>query len=321
MNIPELVDEMYKAFVDGLGEPLAEHARDFPRALRLAPRPNCPWSEVFSHEVTLGAPALLAEGMDLPPDRVRDGVLAHSLAVIDAFGTDGIEDDQVAPSPSCSPSWAAHRRERDRAVARIFGGPPLPDCDFATADAWSTRAIRRERALLLAKTPVDLEAYEHASLGKQCPGLFASVALARVAGWDDRRCRAVRATLESISLALQMYDDVVDWEDNLSRGGSWTVCLMKGTRQHGTSKDPPTEKQRVREQILQSGVLFTMLSRARLHMRAARRRALALGAERLASWAFSKESRFETLCAAEARNAGYTVRAHALSAWAGEVLA
>ena len=68
MNIPELVDEMYEAFVDGLGEPLAEHARDLPRALRLAPRPNCPWSEVFSHEVTLGAPALFAEGMNLPPD-------------------------------------------------------------------------------------------------------------------------------------------------------------------------------------------------------------------------------------------------------------
>jgi hypothetical protein len=321
MNIPELVDEMYEAFVDGLGEPLAEHARDLPRALRLAPRPNCPWSEVFSHEVTLGAPALLAEGMNLPADLVRDGVLAHALAVIDAFGTDRIEDDQVPPSPELLAVMGCARRERDRALARIFGGPPLPDCDFATADVWSTRAIRRERALLLAASPVDLETYERASLGKQCPGLFASVALAHVAGWDDRRCRAVRTTLESISLGLQMYDDVVDWEDDLSRGGSWTVCLMKGARQRVPSKERPTEGPRVRQQVLQSGVLLTMLSRARRHMTAARRRALALGADRLAAWAMSKQERFETLCAAEARNAGYTVRAHALSAWAGEVLA
>ena len=61
MNIHELVDDLYEAFADRIGEPLSDSARDLPRALRLAPQP-CRWSRVFSHEVTLGAPALFAEG-------------------------------------------------------------------------------------------------------------------------------------------------------------------------------------------------------------------------------------------------------------------
>ena len=62
MNIHELVDDLYEAFADRIGEPLSDSARDLPRALRLAPQP-VPWSRVFSHEVTLGAPALFAEAM------------------------------------------------------------------------------------------------------------------------------------------------------------------------------------------------------------------------------------------------------------------
>ncbi len=77
----------------------------------------------------------------------------------------------------------------------------------------------------------------------------------------------------------------------------------------------------MRQQILHSGVLGVMLGRALLHMRAARRRASAVGAHRLAAWAGGREMRLEALVSAEARSAGYAVRAHALAAWAGEVLA
>jgi hypothetical protein len=320
MNVSELVDELYEAFVDGLGEALAGHARDLPRVLGLAPRPNCPWSDVFSHEVTLGAPALMAEGMGLPPDIVRDAVLAHALAVIDAFGTDRVEDQQVPSSPELLAVLGCARRQRDRAIARMFGGPPLPDCNFAVADARTQQAIREERELLLLARPVDLETYERKSLGKQSAGIVASVALARVAAWDDRHCRSVRATLESVALGLQAYDDVVDWQDDLARGGSWTLCLVKGKRGPGRASEPADEA-RIDEQVLRSGVLLEMLGRAAHHMAAARRRAAALGSQRLAAWAASRQERFETLRAAEAASAGYTVRAHALSAWAGEVLA
>jgi hypothetical protein len=316
MNIHGLVDDLYEAFADRIGEPLSASARDLPRALQLAPQ-VVPWSRVFSHEVTLGAPALFAEAMmGVPRSIVRDAVLAHLLAVVDAFGTDRIEDEQIEASPSVFAVLGQARRERDRALARIHGGRPPVDGDFRATDALTIRAIRNEKAVLLSARPVDLSTYEAASLDKQCTGIVASLALARVAGWSERRCSAVRATLESVWLGLQIADDVVDWEDDLQRGGAWAVCLMRG--------QGPVSGLRVREpirsQVLRSGILAVMLGRAWAHMRAARRRAIALGARRLASWAAEQENRLGALAAAESASAGYAVRAHALAAWANEVL-
>jgi hypothetical protein len=77
-----LVDSVYSAFVDSLPELLVPAARGLAHTLGLAP-PSVPWSEVFGHEVTLGAPALVAEAMpDLSSQHTRDAVLAHALAVI-----------------------------------------------------------------------------------------------------------------------------------------------------------------------------------------------------------------------------------------------
>ena len=206
-------------------------------------------------------------------------------------------------------------------MARLFRGATPVDLDYAASDALTTTAIHRERAMLLSARPVDLATYERASLDKQCAGLVGSVALARIAGWSERHCKAVRQTLESVALGLQMYDDVVDWEDDLQRGGSWAVCLMKGLRPPVGPRDRATEGARIRIQVLHSEVLGTMLDRALAHMRAARRRATALQAVRLAAWAAARERRLEALVGAERRSAGYAVRAHALAAWAGEVLA
>jgi hypothetical protein len=317
MNIHDLVDDLYEAFADRIGEPLSDGARDLPRALRLAPE-AVPWSRVFSHEVTLGAPALFAEAMTaVPSSLIRDAVLAHLLAVIDAFGTDRIEDEQVEASPSVFAVLGRIRKERDRAMTRVHGGSRPVDGDFRTTDTLTIRAIRKERAMLLSARPVDLKVYEAASLEKQCAGILASVTLARVAGWSDRRCRAVRATLESVWLGLQIADDVVDWEDDLQCGGAWAVCLMRGQQ----PASGPRTKDPIRNQVLQSGILAVMLGRAWQHMRAARRRAMALGATRLASWAREQETRLGSLVASESRSAGYAVRAHALAAWATEILA
>jgi len=321
MTIHELVDDLYEAFADRIGDPLAESARDLPRALRLAPAP-VPWSRVFSHEVTLGAPALFADAMPgVARSHVRDAVLAHLLAVIDAFGTDRIEDEQIESTPAVFAVLGQARRERDRALARVVGKGTRSADDFRAADAVTIQAIRRERAALLAGRPVDMATYEQASLGKQSVGIVASVHLARVAGWDERRCRAVRATLESVWLGLQMYDDVVDWEDDLQRGGAWPVCLMRAMDAAPLSSKRVVLGTPIRVQVLQSGVLKKMLVRARDHMKAARRRASALGAHRLASWAAEQEARLRNLEANEASHAGYAVRASALAAWAREVLA
>ena len=321
MNIHELVDDLYEAFADRIGDPLSDSARDLPRALRLAPEP-VPWSRVFSHEVTLGAPALFAEAMpQLNQGTLREAVLAHLLAVIDAFGTDRIEDEQVEASPSIFAVLGQARRERDRAMVRIFKGPVPAESDFRTADATTLGAIRRERAMLLSGRAVDFDTYERASLEKQCVGVLATVALARVNGWGDRRCRAARETLESIWLGLQVGDDVVDWEDDLQRGGAWAVCLMRGRQSSTDAGNGAIVGESIRAKVLRSGVLGAMLRRAQQHMHRARRRASALGALRLAAWAGAQEERLAALAAAETRSAGYAVRAHALAAWAAEVLA
>jgi hypothetical protein len=64
-----------------------------------------------------------------------------------------------------------------------------------------------------------------------------------------------------------------------------------------------------------------MLNRSYRHLRSARMRASALGADRIAIWARSKESKMRLLARSEARSAGFAVRERALSAWANEVLA
>jgi hypothetical protein len=320
MKIHELVDDLYEDFADRIGVPLSSTARDLPRALRLAPT-GLPWSRVFAHEIMLGAPALFAESMaGAPATTIRDAVLAHLLAVIDSYGTARIEDERIEASPQVFAVLGHARRERDRAMMRLFSRTPLADTDFRAADMMTIRAVRRERAMLRSSYPVDLDLYEQTLLDKRCSGILASVALARIAGLGPRRCRAVRATLESVAIGLQIYDDVVDWERDLERGGAWAICLMRGTNVPPYSGHHATRGAGARAEVLSSGILERMLSRARSHMRAARRRAWALRARRLSSWAAAQEARLESLVAAEADSAGYAVRAHAAGAASGGVL-
>lgn len=317
MNVHELVDELYEVFADGIGGPLGDSARDLPRALSLAPA-AVPWSRVFSHEITLGAPALFAEAMPaIDHNVVRDAVLAHLLAVVDAFGTDRIEDEQVNASPVIFAVLGRARVERDRALTRMFAGRVRPEgCDFRAADRVTALALRDERSILLSGRPTDVDAYEAASIDKQRAGVIASLALAHAAGWSSMRCDSLRFALESVALALQMHDDVVDWEGDVQRGGAWAICLMRGQ-----ANDQAVDRRApIRKQVHDSGILGVMLSRACIHMRRARRRAGALGTKRLAAWAASQERRLQSLAAAEIKSAGYAVRAGALAAWASEVL-
>ena len=83
-------------------------------------------------------------------------------------------------------------------MMRLFSRTPLADTDFRAADAMTIRAVRRERPMLRSTYPVDFDLYERTLLDKRCSGVLASVALARIGGLGPRRCRAVRATLESV---------------------------------------------------------------------------------------------------------------------------
>jgi hypothetical protein len=311
MTILELVDDLYEAFADRVGPALSTSAKDLPRALRLAPA-AIPWSRVFPHEVTLGAPALFAESLaGVPYSLTRDAVLAHLFAVIDSHGTARVEDERIDASPHVFAVLGQARRERDKAMMRLYSRTPLADTDFRAADAMTIRALRRERAMLKSTYPVDFELYERTLMDKRCSATLASVALARIGGLGPRGCRAVRATVESISKALQIHEDVIGWEAELARGGAWTMCLMRGTTAPPYSGKHAKARTSARVEVLSSGVLERMLARAHVHMRAARRRASALGAKRLASWAAAQETRLASLVAAESDSAGYAARAAA----------
>ncbi len=308
MKIAELVDDLYEAFTDGIGPSLSPTSRDLARALRLAPSAR-PWSRVFPHEIVLGAPALLGQSLSgVPSSLTRDAVLAHMLAVIDSFGIARVEDERIEASPQVFAVLGHVRRERDRAMARLFSCTPFADTDFRAADATTIRALRRERTTLESGNSADLELYERTLVGKRACWFLASVALARIGGLGPRGCRAVRATLESACKALQICDDVTDWEADLERGGAWATCLMRGTLAPPHS-GKHSRRGTARTALLESGVLERMLLRARLHMRAARRRAAALGADRLARWAAAEEARLEALVSAEAGREGSVARA------------
>ncbi len=311
MKIVELVDNLYETFADRMGPPLSASARDLPRALRLAPAAQ-PWSRVFPEEVTLGAPALFVESLSgVPRSLLQDAVLAHMLAVIDSYATARIEDERIEASPHVFAVLGHVRSERDRAMLRLFSRTPLAETDFRAADATTIRALRSERTALASGDPVEQDVYEQTIVDKRCAGILASLALARIGGAGPRGCRAVRATLESVAKAQQIYDDVVDWEADLKRGGAWAMCLMRGTVARRHSGTHSKRGASANSELLRSGVLERMLARAHMHMRAARRRAAALGAPRLASWAAAREVHLHGLVVAEADSAGSAARAHA----------
>ncbi len=156
---------------------------------------------------------------------VHDAVTAHLLAVIEAFGTDRIEDGQVARTPALAAVLDHARRARDAAIARVTAEDARAYDDAAEA---TLAAITEERGILRSGRAVDFDRYLAVSLAKQRLGVPASLALARAAGWDLRRRRILARMLDAIWTALQLHDDVVDWEDDLARGGCWAAALAGG---------------------------------------------------------------------------------------------
>ena len=316
-----LLDDLFAAFASSLPEHLAGAAAALPRPLGLAPAPGVRWSEVFGHEVTLAAPALFADAMtQVPAPCVMDAVLAHMLAVIEAFGTDRVQDGQVQATPELEELLAHLRIARDQALARIAPDTSDGAIDGRRADAETLGAIAEEREALLSGEALSMTEYERISLGKQAVGFPATLALAHAAGWDVRRRRAAERTLAAVWIGLQIHDDVVDWEDDLARGGAWAVALARGARQNSPPSERKTAPPLTRRWVHSSGVLAEMLERSRRSFRAARRRARVLGAHRLAAWAGEREAYLAELTQNEKKSAGFANRAHALAAWAREVL-
>src|SRR5215472_10164501 len=145
----ELVDNLYDAFVRTLDVRNAEAARGLAHTLGLAPSPEIPWSQVFGHEVSLAAPALVAESMPrLSGETVRAAVLAHMFSVIEAFATDRIEDGQVGATPELRELLPLLRRSRDVALRTVCGPELARSMGYEPEDRTMRHAINSERELL-----------------------------------------------------------------------------------------------------------------------------------------------------------------------------
>jgi hypothetical protein len=310
------LDDIWATFCSDAPTELRPIATDLPHRLSLVPVPGIPWSRVFKNEFTLAAPTFFAAAMpDVPSETVAHAATAHMLAIIDAFATDRLLDRQIRGSIELMRLLECMRAYRDRAIAQVTGGNGGVYRDAETA---STSAIHTERVLLEQALPLSFVDYAYLSRDKQAPALPAPLALARAAGWDERRVLAVRRVVEGVLLGLQFFDDAVDWEEDWMGGRAWAVSLSRAAPGSTRPADRPRES--VRQQVHDSGVVANMVDMARRHYREARRLAFALGAIHLANWVRSQEALMADAAHKEATSAGYVVRAHQLSNWATEVL-
>jgi hypothetical protein len=159
--------------------------------------------------------------------------------------------------------------------------------------------------------------YEAVSRRKQSAGMLASAALAARAGWAPARSAALRRVLLGAAMGLQLYDDVIDWEEDAAVGRSWAVSLARRASLPGEALE--TTAMRC-ESVHAAAVLPRMLARARFHFRATGRLSEALGALRLARWAEERAASLGELAKRESTSAGYVSRARKLAPWARAVL-
>ncbi|MBK8258146.1 MAG: hypothetical protein IPK82_36455 [Polyangiaceae bacterium] len=314
------VDGFFAEFCNALAGTLRDEARRLSYTLGFAPEPYVPWSAVFTNEITLAAPAMFAEAMpNVPRSAVEHALYAHALAVIEAMGRDRVEDGQVQSSAALERVLSAAREVRNEQLVMLSGSREAIRTALA-ADRELRAAIADEHDMVAGGSAVDFGTYESVSERKQQPGLVATTMLAERAGMDPAACESIRRAVLDIALALQIYDDVVDWEDDAARGRSWALSLARSALRppaRGVATDPVGR----RAEVHVSGVLTRMLRRARFHFHAAARRARGVGSRRASTWASDRARALEDLAERESKHAGYVNRAHALAPWARAVLA
>lgn len=317
MSVLPFVDDLFSEFCGTLSGSLRDEAHRLAWTLGLAPEPKIPWSRVFSHEVTLGAPALFAEGMSrVPKDAVHSALAAHAFGVIEAMGVDRIADGQARSTQALGSVLSALRSARDEHLVRCAGRADAVEL-AARAGAELGRALAAERQWLARPEGADFVSYARISEQKQAPGLVATVVLAERAGWDPFQIAMARRALLDIALALQSYDDVVDWEEDAQSGRSWAVAISRNVRFLPAAEELGSP----RASLHASGVLVRLLRWSRIRFRASARRAVVVGARRLAAWAEQRAMTLLPMAEREERCAGYLHRARALAPWAHAVLA
>jgi hypothetical protein len=311
------IDALYDGFCAALPPELRGFGRSLAHQLKLAPEPSIPWSAVFKNRVTLHAPTLLFEVTPgVAAALAERASLAHMLAVIEAFGTDRIADQQVAATPELLRVLDLARSARDEALSGIGGAAAARMAQ--EADRRTRNAIETERKLLVRGAGVDFATYETVSADKQSVGLPASLVLAQVVGFAAAKLDAVRSTLMGVWLGLQFQDDVVDWEDDLALGGAWAVLLARHSAPSAPASADPGDLKR---HVFSSGVLAQMLALSAGRFRTALTGAESLGATELAEWLRARSAEAIELCEREKESPGYLQRMKRLAPWAAEVLA
>jgi hypothetical protein len=305
-----LVDALYEAFSRSLPEDLRGEARRLAYALGVARELDVPWSAVFRDAVTLGAPLLVADAAPgLGGAVIQDAVMAHLLAMIGALASDRIHAGMFARARLFEEVLDHARVARNAAIARVAAEDARA---YDDADEEASEAVADERRILRSGCAIDLDRYLAVARAKLRRGAPASLALVRAAGWEPRARESLARLLDSVWMAQQLHDDVIDWERDAARGGAWAVALAGGAASLPRDADGIA----VRGAVLASGVLARLLTASARRCAAARRRARALGLLRLEAWAREREATLRELARREGESPGFADRSRALSAWA-----
>jgi hypothetical protein len=325
MSFLPLVDEMYESFARSLPPTLARAAGALAATLKLVPEGGLggdgsgipgdvrvAWSDVFKHEIVLAAPALFAEAVpDVPARIVREAVRAHLLGVLHAFAVDRVQDGEARPTGSTLALIDALRDARDRALRTVLDQAPGVTTSAGFPDEDTARAAAEEQQCLASPGSIDFPRYTDISRRKQGAAAPASAALAIAAGWPAQEVALVTQLFDALALALQMYDDAVDWSRDVTRGAAWAASLI------GVARLTATE---VSQRVRQSDVLFRLVDGGREQFAVGEALARRLQALAIADWARERREALTRVAREEQRSPGYAAREQELGGWLHEVL-
>jgi hypothetical protein len=300
-----VLDKLFQRCARALPPDLVGPALRLPQLLKLAPT-GVSVGDTFKHDLTLGAPRFFGGAVSATTEQQEYAVMAHMLAVLEAFGCDRIADHQIEDDGTVARLLGELRGLRDELAHRVDHDAPEA---FRAADRESRAAIVEEHAILRAAEPTDEGRYVAVSFGKQAVGFPATLALFPTVALGRQR-ELAREALRGVWLGLQFHDDVIDWEDDWERDGAWAVCLACHLLSERIA--PGASLAEARELVLASGALETMLDLSRAELERAAAAAQRLGTHRLVAWARAQCREVSEVLEQERSSPGYAVRAHRL---------
>lgn len=304
-----LFDRLYASFSAELPPPLAAAAGRLPAALGLAPIEGLKLSEVFSQPITLGAPELLAKGLSVEGHVLEQATLVHVLSVLQAFAIDRMEDGQARVDNDVARLLDVMATRRDVLCVELGCASDVA----CRAEAETYRAIAMERRVFAVGGPAGPELYENVSRRKQALGLIGTVALCTAAATPAGLRDKLGGAMEDAATALQLEDDVLDWEEDFARSQSWLVRLADTAL---SSPTPSHTLAEARTRLAAAGTIGWALDGAsELYARCAAVFG-EVGSASLDEWANDRRASTRAAAAEERANPGYCQRRRALRNWA-----